>query len=216
MRLLRPDFLGMAVEAPAGSRGTSRTRCAIAALAVAGLSIGAAAKGAESGGGAAGGTAAAVVAASLPRETDFDARGPNGFRVVLRPNVRLGVAPTVAMKLRAGFDLALDRVERESACRALFADLGAEARDAFGGTLYYGSTSAQEDGRCRDAYAVTQIRSAVTWVCQGNFVDVRLEHAARILIHEALHRAGLPERPQAPDAMSGREIDALIRSRCRL
>jgi hypothetical protein len=191
-------------------------RCAIAALAVAGLSIGAAAKGAEPGRDAADGTAVAVVAASLPRETDFDARGPDGFRLVLRPNVRLGVAPAVAMKLRAGFDLALDRVERESACRALFADLGGEAREALGGTLYYGSTPAQEDGRCRYAYAVTQIGSAVTWVCQRNFVEVGLEHAARILIHEALHRAGLPERPQAPDAKSAREIDRMIHTRCGL
>jgi hypothetical protein len=152
---------------------------------------------------------ASAAAASVPIGTDV-------LRTDLRPNVRLGVAPAVAMKLRAGFDLALDRVERESACRALFADLGGEAREALGGTLYYGSTPAQEDGRCRYAYAVTQIGSAVTWVCQRNFVEVGLEHAARILIHEALHRAGLPERPQAPDAMSAREIDRIIHTRCGL
>jgi hypothetical protein len=151
---------------------------------------------------------ASAAAASVPIGTDV-------LRTDLRPNVRLGVAPAVAMKLRAGFDLALDRVERESACRALFADLGADARGTLHGSLYYGATRQQEQSHCRYATAATQVGSAVTRVCES-FSRVSIERAALVLIHEALHRAGLPERPQAPDAKSAREIDRMIHTRCGL
>jgi hypothetical protein len=37
-----------------------------------------------------------------------------------------------------------------------------------------------------------------------------------VLIHEALHSAGLDEHPRSPDAMRSHQISDMVRSRCRL
>ena len=43
-----------------------------------------------------------------------------------------------------------------------------------------------------------------------------VNEAAMLLLHEALHYAGLPERPVHRGAMSSKEISTLVRNRCGL
>lgn len=196
-----------------------RTRSALCG-ALAGLLLGGRAVAADGAGGdaAAGtpsGASLAVVTASLPRDAEFAPRASDDLRLERGPNLRLGVTPRIAVKLKAGFGVALARLESEPSCSELFAEFGADPRRTLAETLYYGATRQQEDARCRDAYAATQVGSAVTWVCR-NFAGVGIEHAARVLIHEALHRAGKVESPQVPGAMTSREIDLMVAARCRL
>jgi hypothetical protein len=114
-----------------------------------------------------------------------------------------------------GFKLALERLDREPTCRALFGELGADARDMLGRSVYHRATPELERFNCASADAVTRVGSTVTWVCSRLAQESR-EQAALILIHEALHFAGLPESPPTPGAMSSKEINDRIADRCGL
>ena len=65
------------------------------------------------------------------------------------------------------------------------------------------------------AAAFTLVGSPRTVVCPG-FDRLAIEEAAVIVLHEALHSAGLGERPLDPDAPNGGEINRLIRVACGL
>ena len=205
----------MAHRGPVRGRTRSALCGALAGLLLGGRAIAADGAGGDAAAGTPAGVVLAVATTSLPRDAEFAPRASDDLGLERGPNLRLGVTPRIAVRLRAGFGVALARLDSEPACAALFAELGADARRTLAQTLYYGATRQQEDARCRDAYAATQVGSGVTWVCR-NFAAVGTEHAARVLIHEALHRAGLPESPQAPGAMTSREIDLVVRSSCRL
>ena len=66
-----------------------------------------------------------------------------------------------------------------------------------------------------DIDAVTHVGAAPTIVCRhiSRYTD---EEAAKVLIHEALHHAGLTEAPQDPEAMTGRVINQLVKKKCEL
>jgi hypothetical protein len=205
----------MAHRGPVRRRTRSALCGALAGLLLGGRAIAADGAGGDAAAGTPSGASLAVVTASLPRDAEFAPRAGDDLRLERGPNLRLGVTPRIAVKLKAGFGVALARLESEPSCSELFAEFGADARRTLAQTLYYGATRQQEDARCRDAYAATQVGSAVTWVCR-NFAGVGIEHAARVLIHEALHRAGKVESPQVPGAMTSREIDLMVAARCRL
>ena len=205
----------MGLRTPARSRTRSALCAALAALLLGGGAIAADDAGGDAAAGTPAGVVLAVATTSLLRDAEFVPRASDDLRLESGPNLRLGVTPGIAVRLRAGFGVALARLDSEPACSALFVEFGADARRTLAQTLYYGATRQQEDARCRDAYAATQVGSAVTWVCR-NFAGVGIEHAARILLHEALHRAGLPESPQAPGAMTSREIDLVVAAKCHL
>ncbi|MCG6947754.1 MAG: hypothetical protein LJE93_02410 [Acidobacteria bacterium] len=42
------------------------------------------------------------------------------------------------------------------------------------------------------------------------------EQAAMVIIHEALHHAGLSEYPKDPDAMTSRAINGMVSEKCGL
>ncbi len=63
--------------------------------------------------------------------------------------------------------------------------------------------------------AFTSLGSAVTRLCPG-FARLDDERAAVILLHEALHRAGLDEWPHDPDGLTPQGINELVREGCGL
>ncbi len=115
--------------------------------------------------------------------------------------------------LHDAFERALRRVASRPECARLFEGLAMNGEQALCRTLYIAAPANLEEGRCSRSFAITHVGSPVTWVCS----TVRRETAARVagvLIHEALHHAGLTEQPADPSAMTSAQITKLVRSRC--
>lgn len=150
-------------------------------------------------------TTVARASLSAPARTDFAS---------LRPHVRNSLATPMAQRLQLAFPLALRRVSEKPSCRGLFEDLGTVGSEKLAATLYYGADNATSKQVCRmGARALTPPGTVITRLCP-RFAKLSTEDAALTLIHEALHFAGLPERPLVPDAMSSSEINDLVKQRC--
>jgi hypothetical protein len=132
------------------------------------------------------------------------------------PGTRSGLLPEVGAKLYEAFGLATERVQRVEQCRALFVRLGGDGADRLHRTLYYPPTPEALATRCsRGALAATMVGSSATLLCPA-FGRLSARQAAAVLIHEALHFAGLPERPHDPAANSSTEITNLVKGSCGL
>jgi len=132
----------------------------------------------------------------------------------LQPNLRSGLSPAVQGKLLEAFGLAARRVARSRTCGGLFAPFDGSGIDSLQRTFYYPAPPEVVRARCvKGAAAATVPGSTVTWLCPS-FGSLTTQRAALVLVHEALHCAGLPERPQVPGAMSSAEINDLVRDGC--
>ncbi len=132
------------------------------------------------------------------------------------PLLRLGLSGPVAERLRAGWTLAQRRLATCADCRQLFVELGAEPVSLLHGLFFYPADANASNRSCRSrASAFTEVGSHVTWVCD-NFALLTERQAAMVILHEALHAAGLPEQPQVPDALTSAEINARVAALCAL
>lgn len=162
-----------------------------------------------------GGTVALVLlsVAATPA-VGVDPAGMNTAAVRTEPNLRRGFLPEVAVKIRFGYRLAITRARTIPTCAALFQELGSDPIELLGRSLYCPATLHGGGHLCANgALAFTPIGSPVTWVCD-RFKDLSREEAAMVLLHEALHFAGLRERPPDPDAMTASEINGMVEDRC--
>jgi hypothetical protein len=122
---------------------------------------------------------------------------------------------TVNLRLRSGFTLALRRVHRLEACRELFARLGADGLDTLSFTTYSPAGDGWQREVCASSEAFTTVGGGRVWLC-GGFGWLSDEDAAAVLLHEALHSAGLGERPLDPTGPTPDEIDRMVASGCGL
>lgn len=171
-------------------------------------------------GGAPADTAAPVLAATNDRHEDASSVTSASGGVALAgrflPRTRSGLLPDVGAKLYEAFGLAAEKVQQVEQCRALFVRLGGDGADRLRRTLYYPPTPEALASRCnRGALAATMVGSSATLLCPA-FGRLSTRQAAAVLIHEALHFAGLPERPHDPTARSSTEITGLVKSSCGL
>jgi hypothetical protein len=125
--------------------------------------------------------------------------------------------PNVEVKLNRAYSLAVDRVGRQPTCRSMFSQLGADGVEMLSSTLYMPASKKSESVICGGSrVAFTEVDTSVTKLC-GRFGDVSDEKATVILLHEALHSAGLEERPHDPDAaMTAKQINSMVERRCGL
>ncbi len=129
------------------------------------------------------------------------------------PRINRHVPEDVRSKVEAGFELALQRVQRVPACADLFADLGVDGTDVLSATLYYKAELKMEKRVCPGALAYALVGGAPTWLCR-RFARLSDERAAAILLHEALHHAGMDEWPHDPQAAPASAIDELVTKAC--
>jgi hypothetical protein len=80
-------------------------------------------------------------------------------------------------------------------------------------TIYMPTHPRDEQTLCQSAAAFTWVGGFHTRLCR-RFTSLSDERAAMTLIHEALHHAGLTEKPKDPEAMTAREIDNLVDDAC--
>jgi len=143
-------------------------------------------------------------------------------RAAVRRSVRQG--PTVEGKtpetlvirrLYAGFGIALQRVHKRDGCSDLFIRLGADGVEVLSGTTFTFARSKRAAEICADANAFTTVGGSTVWICRG-FGWLTEKDAATVLIHEALHGAGLGEQPSDPEGLTPEEIDERVKKKCGL
>ena len=115
--------------------------------------------------------------------------------------------------LSAGFRNALRRIHHIPSCQDLFAALDANGIEVLGNTTYSLAKSDFEKQVCSDSNAFTTIGGSKVWLC-GAFGWLSEQDAAKVLIHEALHGAGLGEYPGDPNGPTAAEIDEMVKKHC--
>lgn len=114
------------------------------------------------------------------------------------------------------FALAAQRVSTAQACARLFDGLDSDGLTALRTTIYYAATHVEETRTCRlGVAAFTSVGGPRTRLC-SRFGFLRREEGAIVLIHEALHLAGMDEAPHAPNGLTPFEINVLVKRRCGL
>jgi hypothetical protein len=141
---------------------------------------------------------------------------PAGGRFASRPRVRGFLPDPVARRLALAFPVAMERVRTVPGCRALFDRLGGDGVEALANTRYSEATSIGAEDACQHGIAAfTVVRSPLSYLCPA-YGSLDTVHAALTLIHEALHYAGLTERPSDPQGLSTDEINRMVRMQCGL
>jgi hypothetical protein len=127
--------------------------------------------------------------------------------------------PSLSKRVESSVEQALavvtDRLENSAQCRSLFEPFDADGSEFLGDTYYQPAPLLQERRVCRNASAFTVVRHSVTYLCRS-FARLPTARAAAILIHEALHFAGLRESPTHLGAPASGEINHRVAQSCNL
>lgn len=119
-------------------------------------------------------------------------------------------------RLLAATAVATNRIRSLPACADLFAALDADGIEMLRKAMYFPIEDRRFANRfCAAHSAFTYVGGPTVWVCR-DFHQLPDLSAATIVIHEALHHAGLTEWPADPSGMTSREINTAIRNRCKL
>jgi len=133
----------------------------------------------------------------------------------IEPWIHPSMPDAIRNKLDTAFDIAIERVSTTPECAGLFEALGADPFETLKTGLYFPANPARETSACRRSFAQTYVGEAPTWICR-RITSYSDEQAAMVVIHEALHHAGLPERPHDKKAMSSGQINDLVEKSCNL
>jgi hypothetical protein len=121
----------------------------------------------------------------------------------------------VREKLQSAVRIAADRIEEVEECSDLFARLGADGIVTLNTTLYFPvAAHNRRDGNCRQAAAYTKVGAKSTFFCP-EFSRLSDERAAMFVVHEALHHAGLSEKPLDRNGMTSLEINTMVGKKCQ-
>jgi hypothetical protein len=129
------------------------------------------------------------------------------------PSVEGRFSTDVSRRLFEGYATALKRIQKVESCQGLFAELGADGVEMLSTTTYSAPQDEIEARYCERATALTAVGWPETRLC-FDFGELGSENAAIVLIHEALHHAGLEEAPGYDGALTAVEIDQLVVNRC--
>ena len=135
-------------------------------------------------------------------------------------------SPAVAVKgggavltqaVRTARTIAIRRVGELEACQELFAAHGADGVRILLDSDYRAAQAGEAGGLCeKGASAFTGMTTGRTAVCADSFLKLQPHVRAIVLLHEALHVAGLGQHPQHPGGMTPREIDGMVSRSCDL
>ena len=118
-------------------------------------------------------------------------------------------------KLKSAVQIAAERIEEIEECGDLFARLGADGEETLNTTLYFPVAAYnRRDGICRQAAAYTKVGAKSTFVCP-EFSRLSDKRAAMFVVHEALHHAGLSEKPLDRRGMTSLEINTMVGKKCK-
>lgn len=133
-----------------------------------------------------------------------------------QPHTSGPLTTRAARNLFSGFAVALDRVREIPSCSTLFEPFATTGFESMISSYYVAPSPVERRDFCGGGVtAFTQVGSRVVRLCPA-FDGVDRNTAALLLIHEALHFAGMIESPSAGDAMTAGEINDLVRMACHL
>ena len=133
-----------------------------------------------------------------------------------RARVGMDIDSRDALVVRAAFRIAFQRVLQVPTCTALFTGLNKSGHTALMSTSYSSSRPGPERALCnRGVLAVAQTGGAEIRLCP-KLQTLSQEGVAAILIHEALHTAGLGEYPVDPEGPTSEQITLAVLEACSL
>ena len=150
-------------------------------------------------------TAAEPPVAQYAAFHDIVKRGPSIHRKI--PNY------LVNRQLAAAFHDALKRIRALRSCQGLFESLDADGFEVLADTTYIYAETGSFRSVCDGACAFTTVGGSMVGLC-AQFGRIPVAEAAQVLIHEALHNAGLTEQPSDPDGPTPDEIDTMVVHAC--
>jgi len=127
-----------------------------------------------------------------------------------------GLATSDVFALRAAYSTAIKRLDGDASCRALFDELHLDGLQALGRNHYQPARSAAEQTHCKGGVAAaTGVGLSQVLICE-RFKSLPRPSKVAVLIHEALHTAGLNEAPYDPHGKTSREITEMVKKACSL
>jgi hypothetical protein len=116
--------------------------------------------------------------------------------------------------VEVAFEIAVQRVQEVESCSDLFEQLGVDAMETLDRAVYMPVFSRHKVKKtCGRNLAYTFVGAPSTFICP-KFERVSDQHAAMVLIHEALHTAGLEEAPTNPGAKTSQQINSMVAKNC--
>jgi hypothetical protein len=141
---------------------------------------------------------------------------PDDSSRIVEPRISPRVARRNRDQITTSFQVALDRVLEVPECRAMFSELGADALTTLGRVSFYPIGSHElKPNVCNGSVVHTLVGGGPIWVCR-KFSRLSNSQGAMVIIHEALHHAGLTEHPQDKSGMTSAGINAMVAKRCGL
>ena len=151
---------------------------------------------------------AATSSTSLPSSTEV---------VAIEPRIHTRMNDGLRDSVDVAYEIAAQRVQEVESCSDLFSGLGVDALETLASAHYmpvFSYRDAKElcGGR---TLAFTVVGSPLTFICT-DFERLSDQDAAKIIIHEALHTAGLKESPQyrGRGIKTSREINSMVAKSC--
>ena len=145
---------------------------------------------------------------SLPSSTEAAA---------MKPWVHTRMNEGLRSSVEVAYEIATQRVQEVESCNDLFAELGADSMETLASALYWPVKSYRDATKLCGGrtLAFTVVGSPMTFIC-ADFDRLSDQDAAKIIIHEALHTAGLKESPQyrGHGIKTSREINSMVAKSC--
>jgi hypothetical protein len=133
------------------------------------------------------------------------------------PGAVTGGGARLVAAVRDARAVALDRLGEHAECRSLFAGHGADGSRLLLEAAYRSAVPDEAGGLCeKGAAAFTGMRTGRTALCSDNFLKLGRHYGAVVLLHEALHVAGLGQAPHHAHAQTPQAIDRMVRRSCGL
>lgn len=162
---------------------------------------------------------------SVPRWSRWRFLVPMALAVVLELSVVAlaeaeididGLSARERFHLRSALSLAELRLERDSRCSALFRELKADGGELLRRASYSRAGAEEQEMWCGTGTVAlfTTIRGDRIGICHDSLRKLDRFELAMVLIHEALHMAGVEESPAIEGAPSSVELNHLVREKC--
>jgi len=121
----------------------------------------------------------------------------------------------VRQNIESAVELVVERLEGRPSCASLFTELGKDGVAVINRTLYYPANARMETKVCWRAYAFTEVGIRPTWICRRLW-QLPVWRQALVLLHEALHHAGLEEWPHSKGAAHSSTVSGRVAAACGL
>ena len=131
-----------------------------------------------------------------------------------KARIMRGMDPDDSFALKFAYKGAIKKLEKDEACRALFDDLVVDGIEALSRSRYEAALSGSEKRHCAAGVAAYTAVGSVRVVICSHFHRLDRRTKSAVLIHEALHTAGLSEAPVDPAAMTAAEIEEMVEEAC--